>query len=303
MKTPTEYYFDGYRNQQVNCRATVGNFLRGQIGSNCSLCVEWFYAMIMSMNARTWKRCIYWRMSTQSRKTKRSKTSIRYCGEKLCCAAEKSEGQLFCDQCRTAQCSNCESEIHRSNGKFEFHDRHILEPPPFEELCQSACLLTSVSCIDKNFADLHCQNCQLNYCYDCFDLIHKQGVKKTHRKISFREYKHREFRHISISPVIKPISPLSATDNSLTFVSCPQEQEADDPDNMSFASFTSDQSSPGSIPDICMSAEKDNTAMLKDLQDSLLEDKYEQHSKSRSFMLTDDQEILQVYNTSINIII
>ncbi|KAL5009073.1 hypothetical protein ScPMuIL_014654 [Solemya velum] len=235
-------------------------------------------------------------MSTQTRKTKRSKSSIKYCGEKLCCSAENSEAQLVCDQCKTSQCLNCESEIHKANGKFEFHDRHILEPPPFEELCQSACLLTSVACADKNFADLHCQNCQLNYCYDCFDLIHKQGVKKTHRKISFREYRHREFQHTSISPVIKPISPLSPTDNSLTFISCPQDQESQDPDSMSFASFTSDHSSPGSIPDICMSTEKDSTDMIKELQESLLEDENDQYCKSRSFMLTDDQEILQIAN-------
>ena len=228
-------------------------------------------------------------MATPSKRKYRTRTSKKYCEEKFCCLTEGATAYYYCKDCKTNQCVDCEPAIHKSKAEFDFHERCQLEPPPYEELCQIASLLSNLDCEDRNFADLHCDNCDRNFCLQCFDTYHKEG-KKTHRKYTFKEYKHRQTS--SNLHAVLPISPVSQNDDSLTFVSCPQVSESFE-SMMSYNSFHSDTSQT-SIPDIVQDSAPSNMDMLS-LTNALAESQIdERYSDCDSFLLVDEQESLQV---------
>ncbi|XP_052767142.1 zinc finger FYVE domain-containing protein 1-like [Mya arenaria] len=228
-------------------------------------------------------------MASAHRRKYRTRSSKKYCDEKFCCLTEGAFAVFVCSQCKTNQCENCDSSLHKSKLEFSFHDRQQIELPPYEELCQIASLLNNLDCEDRNFADLHCDNCERNFCFQCFDIYHKDS-RKTHRKYTFKEFKHRQSE--STPEAIKPISPLEADDDSLTFLSCPQVSESFE-SMMSYNSFHSDTSQT-SIPDILPESAQTNSdmfALTRALEESQIDDRY---LDCESFLLVDEQECLQL---------
>lgn len=230
----------------------------------------------------------------------------------------------FCNDCNSAQCQNCEKDIHTRKVSFEFHDRRTVEPPPKSLLCQSAYL--NSECKDRNFADLWCENCCINFCFDCFTDYHK-NKKQPHISIPFALYQKRESEAKAAATseavtllTIKPTSPVvGVADDSLTFCSFPQEQlkfETLTPDSdfnsarMTMAGsgtqlHSSVVSSGHSMPDLCPGAELD--MLSSQLEEAGLDDNGElesvyrdvdsgtnRNTSSKSFLLVDDREELQV---------
>lgn len=232
-------------------------------------------------------------MAAASKRKYRTRSSKRRCQEKFCCLTEGAVADFHCNQCKTDQCADCETSLHKSKLEFSFHDRLPIEPPPYEELCQIASLLNNLDCEDRNFADLHCDICERNFCFQCFDVYHSVESRKTHRKLSFKEFKHRQ--QVPAYDTIKPLSPVSLDDNTLTFVSFPQNFDVNcgTESMMSFNSCHSDQSQT-SIPDI-LSSEPigDMLALTKELEESFIDERYQDCD---SFLLVDEQECLQVVN-------
>ena len=215
-------------------------------------------------------------MASASRKTKlsnRSRSSKRFCKEKFCCRSEETEARFHCFECDSDQCFDCDESIHGSNIKYEFHDRRLIEPAPADQLCQIHLTNANSTCRDINYADQRCVICDLNFCFACFDTFHK-GTKKTHRKITFKEFQQRELQKALNDPV-KPNSPVgNHDDDSLTYVTLPQTEtdipvidavvDSGETDSMtSFSSAKSDHSQPSSIPDICLSVENGEQTSLR----------------------------------------
>lgn len=222
-------------------------------------------------------------MAAAQKRKYRTKSSKKYCEEKFCCLTEKAVAEFSCIQCKTNQCPSCESALHKSKLEFSFHDISRIENPPFEELCQIASLLNDLDCDDLNFADLRCENCDRNFCLRCFDIYHKKESRKTHRKISFKEFKHRQ------QAAVNTLSPVGDNE-SLTFISCPQIIESSD-SMTSFNSFHSD-SSLTSTPDLLVSEPRtDMISITKELEDCQIDERFQDCA---SFLLVDEQEILQV---------
>lgn len=231
-------------------------------------------------------------MTSVPRRFDRCRSSKRFCAEKLCCKSEKAEATFHCDDCNTDQCYDCVTSIHQHNSKFEFHDRSHIVPTSFELLCQISTADSSRQCTGLNFADLHCEICNINFCFTCFEFYHR-GPRRTHRKTSFKDFKARESQR-NLETIVKPISPVDTEDTSLTFVSCPQIQiDQEVTSSMdSFNSVNSRHSQNGSIPDLCLNSnEKDIINIEEELAASQID---EYHYNSRSFMLLDGQEKLQV---------
>ena len=246
----------------------------------------------------------------------RTKSSIQFCQEKLCCPFINCEAKYHCDDCNSIQCQSCERAIHASKLKYDFHIRKKIPSVPDEVICQSKKL--NLVCQSKNFPDLWCENCQIQLCYVCFDTYHNTERKRQHisvsishhlKKLKESEEKKSQFQseiqlHDSSelyedanSEMIKPVAPysLANTDQSMTFCSFPQEGEALT-DNMAFVSSSSDiQGSYRKSP--VSNASPNRDPLPNGLSDALshasLEDSF-CGSHARSFLLIDDQEMLQV---------
>ncbi|KAH3850854.1 zinc finger FYVE domain-containing protein 1-like [Dreissena polymorpha] len=231
-------------------------------------------------------------MATLNKRKYRTRSSKKHCEEKFCCLTEGAVAFYFCIQCKTNQCQNCESEIHKSKLKFDFHDRQSIDSPPYEDLCQIASLLNNLECEDSNFADLHCDNCERNFCRYCFDVYHNKDSRKTHRKYSVKEYRQRQAEAAAIKACsLKPLSPVSQFDDSLTFLSCPQISDSLEDSGMMYNSVHSDISQ-NSIPDLLTDSNKqDMHSLTKALEESQID---EQYADCDSFLLVDEQETLQV---------
>ena len=212
----------------------------------------------------------------------RTKSSKRYCSEKLCCRSETTVATVHCDDCGSDQCEDCCETIHSTNVNFEFHDRNVIKSPHYSELCQISKILPSKTCIDANFADLWCEICCISFCNYCFEVYHKLPSRKTHRKISFKEHKLREQQKVE-SMNIQPISPVSDSEDSLTYISFPQEEAT-------AAMINTTQVEPVNMPDLCVNTSNDD--IVNTLAESMIDSEYDEVT---SFMLLDDQEFLKVY--------
>ncbi|KAL4238677.1 Zinc finger FYVE domain-containing protein 1 [Mactra antiquata] len=223
-------------------------------------------------------------MAAAHKRKYRTKSSKKYCQEKFCCLTDKAIAEFTCIQCKTDQCSSCESALHKSKLEFSFHDRTKIECQPFEELCQIASLLNDLDCPDVNFADLRCEICERNFCLQCFDIYHKKESRKTHRKITFKEYKHRQ------ESAIKLLSPLLTDSDSLPFASCVQTTESFD-SMLSFNSLNSDNSV-SSTPDLLPTEPRsDLISLSRELEDCQIDERFQDCT---SFLLVNEQETLQV---------
>lgn len=227
-------------------------------------------------------------MTTAYKRRFRTRTSRRFCQEKFCCPTEKAIADFYCVECKSDQCQSCEANIHKSKVQFSFHDRKPIEPPPYEDLCQVASLLTNLDCVDGNFSDLRCEDCERCFCFQCFELFHNKENKKNHRKVSVKEYKQRQLTTFQDSS--QSLSSLSSDNDSLKFVTLQPIPESSD-SMMSYSSFHSDNSQ-NSIPDLCIPAEKnDLSSLTKELEESFIDNRY---GDCTSFLLVDEQENLQV---------
>ncbi|CAG2203504.1 ZFYVE1 [Mytilus edulis] len=227
----------------------------------------------------------------------RTRTSKRFCAEKLCCRSESTVATFHCEDCGSDQCEDCCETIHSTNVSFELHDRNVIKGPHHSELCQISKILPSKICIDENFADLWCEVCCISFCNYCFEVFHKLSSRKTHRKISFKEHKLREQQkaeetlHMNIQSMPLPmnIQPLALSpvsdDDSLTYISFPQEES-----NIAMINTTQVQSV-NIIPDLCVNTNDDD--IINTLAESMIESEYDEIA---SFMLLDDQEQLKVSN-------
>ena len=113
-------------------------------------------------------------MSSRLRRHPKTRSSKKLCEEKFSCQGEQTDADFECEQCGSLQCKNCEVQIHKLS-KYVYHDRRQVVPPPDEELCQN-------NCDSKNYGDLRCENCDLRYCYECFDRMHSTGRRRQHKK-------------------------------------------------------------------------------------------------------------------------
>lgn len=162
--------------------------------------------------------------TTVARGARKARSSIVFCSEKYSCVADRAEAEYECDHCRSFQCSACEGRLHEI-ARHSFHERKRLVRPPPDKLCQQP------SCDERNFADVKCESCGLRLCFDCDRKTHL--TKKTHRRIPILDNKKSLAlgglndlilsQHDTVTP-IKPLSPLSDHDDSLTFVSLPQQE-------------------------------------------------------------------------------
>lgn len=220
----------------------------------------------------------------------RTRTSKRYCSEKLCCRSEETIACKHCVECGTDQCEDCSDAIHSANVNFEFHERCTIRKTPVSELCNIHYVLPSKNCVDENFADLWCEVCCNRFCNYCFDNFHKLPSKKTHRKISFKEYKLRESQLSEPPPINKDVHslpPISDDDDSLTYMSLPQEEIP--VTSLSTDMINTTQIHPSNIPDLC--ADTSCEDLITDLAESMIDNVYEEVS---SFLLIDDKECLKV---------
>ncbi|KAL8583835.1 hypothetical protein ACOMHN_040304 [Nucella lapillus] len=246
-------------------------------------------------------------MRPQPKRRVKCRTSRQYCQEKLCCPHPVTEAAYFCRDCNSAQCQDCDKDIHSRKVSFEFHDRRTLEPPPENQLCQANIL--NIVCKDRNFADVWCENCRVTFCFDCYSAFHQN--RKQHVNISFVHYQKREREKAAADALataaatqltIKPTSPVGG--DNLTFCSFPQNSVSEealqtDSDfnsaNMTMASThsISSTSSGHSMPDLCHGAEN-----LISREIDGVDSNDDSHSvdgpSAKSFLLVDDKEELQV---------
>ncbi|XP_074660644.1 zinc finger FYVE domain-containing protein 1-like isoform X2 [Tubulanus polymorphus] len=264
-------------------------------------------------------------MSTGSKRIQKTQTSKRFCQEKYACTGLKTEASFTCEECKTVQCSACDARLH-SFAKFLHHERRRLEPPPESLLCQ-------MSCEDRNYADVHCVECEVNYCFSCDSKIHVQGRRKSHKRQSYKEFlaaRAKEKRNEELEQAMKEFSPeldervskLSPLDLDLSLTN-PFETAADFNETV-IQNQPQPSTSRSNKTESCVSnADHDCMDYSSDLKFVTLydQDRMSTHSTSsgqtslpditnctnsslsedayaacHSFMLVDDQEELQVEN-------
>ena len=264
-------------------------------------------------------------MRQQPKRRQKCRSSRQYCQEKLCCPSLLTEAAYFCKDCNSAQCQNCEKDIHSRKVSFEFHDRRIIEPSPESILCQSRYL--NLDCKDRNFADVWCEQCRVTFCFACYAEYHKNR-KQQHINITFATFQKREQERkaaevasAATQLTISPTSPIG--DDTLTFCSFPQAQSEIQEESVlttgsdfdsakmfmtsahsngsSGHSIHSNGSSGHGMPDLCPGAEI--MSLTHELEEAGLDDTsaFGDVSSGRqlapglqSFLLVDDREELQV---------
>lgn len=236
----------------------------------------------------------------------KTRSSKRACEEKFCCPFVDSEAKYFCEDCKSAQCQTCESNIHSTKLKYDFHYRRHLPVVPETDLCQAK--RVNLVCQERNYPDLWCEQCQIQLCYTCFDIYHSLDKRRNHVNVSVVHYlkKQEEEQQIAtaefsgiyqdtVTDMIKPQAPfyLGDEEDSVTVCSFPQESSSVR-NIMDFTAnntrFQSDHSN-SSIPDICQGAGFSSVREKPGHVDSASRD------SPRSFLLVDDQEIVQVHRT------
>ena len=119
--------------------------------------------------------------------------------------------------------------------------------------------------------------------------------------MSFKEYETRKTQQEqqTVQHDLKPLSPVLFNDDSLTYLSCPQQAAScpqvatPEDENMTFTSFHSDHSQ-NSIPDVCQGITEpfDCSDIAKELDD--MNDHKKKYQNCLGFILATDKEELQV---------
>lgn len=230
-------------------------------------------------------------------------SSIKFCEEKFSCTGDQVEAEFECEECKSLQCSACETKLHEL-AKFVFHDRKRLQPVSANKLCQ-------LSCDNRNFANVKCESCALNYCHRCFEKMHSSGKRKLHKKIQLTDalLQNQQLETSRCSSLTsddyfdatKPESPTSSPeDGSLAFVSMNQDIPAELETKMSsikislpdiaseLSSLSEPSSKHGSINGTPCQYQADITSgSSKSMDDEI-------YTNCKSFLLIDQQENIQV---------
>ncbi|XP_050408229.2 zinc finger FYVE domain-containing protein 1 [Patella vulgata] len=204
------------------------------------------------------------------------RSSIRTCEEKYSCETINPEAIVFCLECNSAQCLKCDSGIH-SLKKNQNHTRENLPTPNAELLCQISEL--GGTCKNKNYADFFCQTCFYRLCSECNDKYHLRSDKtnrKHHIRITMKEHMKKGDNKQACDKLM-PLSPVAFDDDSLTYITCPQQDNFADGTKYQTQSFHSDSSS---IPDICQDV--GNMEIRRDIE--------------ASFRLSTEEEHLEIEN-------
>lgn len=213
-------------------------------------------------------------------------SSKSYCEEKIACDGDYTEAEFSCVECGTLQCEACEGRLHELS-KYLFHDRRRLQLPPQNELCQ-------LSCTERNYADVKCEDCRLQFCNECFQKMHSNGKRSQHTVVSVNFGQQRMNQ--------QNLSQMSLCDESATqdkpgntAVSVCNEQY------LSVRSSMSDHDSLRSLPDIAADAgiipsSPIRNSITSDSEAKQLEEDIDEeiYKNCKSFLLADQAEILQV---------
>lgn len=219
-------------------------------------------------------------MSTRQKTNnqRKSRSSIKFCAEKLDCRVDNATADYFCSDCNSYQCKHCTSSLHKEDTKLT-HDRSRVPNPQKQELCQNGCN-------DRNYADVTCEICKKNFCFDCFKQLHSTNSTKKHKTKTF-----------------SPTDLLSSPEDQCINPRCEDEQSTMDEHYHSLPSPEPFDQPASGLPDIANTM-KDNLnsvsydLSLKPLKTySLDEDSNEYQETMTSFMLIDKNEKLLVNNT------
>ena len=99
------------------------------------------------------------------------------CTERLSCQNEmSSKATIYCLQCKSLQCLQCEKEIHE-NSTTDKHERLNLEEIE-DEFCS----------IDRrHHAVFYCPTCALTFCYTCYENQHQHSDGREHKPQKYRD--------------------------------------------------------------------------------------------------------------------
>ncbi|XP_054723229.1 zinc finger FYVE domain-containing protein 1-like isoform X2 [Uloborus diversus] len=196
------------------------------------------------------------------------RSSKTICEERLACRGKKPYAIYDCKSCGSRQCQECEVLLHE-DFRLNLHDRQLIIGPPTEDLCEG-------DCEDQNFADLTCTVCNRNFCLVCDHIKHSSG-KQNHSRIKFNSQAE-EF--LSCEDIPDDILPHFNDDRF--------DVELEDMlalnDMMSLNSTCND-----ALPDLFPEHEIESKYGYNNNQRNL--------QNSKSFLLIDDKELLQVNDT------
>ncbi|BFZ06936.1 hypothetical protein BsWGS_09976 [Bradybaena similaris] len=243
----------------------------------------------------------------------KTRSSKRTCEEKFCCPFIDTEAKYYCQDCKTAQCQACESSLHKTKVKYDFHCRKPIPAISEASLCQAK--KVHLVCQERNYPDLWCEQCQVPLCFTCFDAYHASDKRRQHINFSIAHhlkkqeqeqqelelqeqaeielYESSDFYHDAVAD-INPQTPfpLSAENDSVTFCSFPQDLSSVE-DEVQFASVTTsfhDDHNNTFSPDPCQGATFSN------VQEQVTHEDIGVQEPPNSFLLIDGQEVLKVDN-------
>ena len=95
------------------------------------------------------------------------------------CLGVRPEAHFLCRDCNTYQCQLCEELLHES-PQLEFHCRKRLAVVDEGLICQNRCQTA-------NLSDIHCVECNKNYCFSCDTSLHSSANKRKHQRNPFEQ--------------------------------------------------------------------------------------------------------------------
>jgi hypothetical protein len=110
-------------------------------------------------------------------KLNKCRSTVFKCASKYSENCVEDKAIYYCNECKVNQCESCERELHAELENDNGHNRQKLQPIKNDLLCQR-------NCKTRNFADVYCYDCQLKFCYKCYDDHHKYLTKK-HQNTAF----------------------------------------------------------------------------------------------------------------------
>ena len=233
----------------------------------------------------------------------RGTSSQQFCEEKHSCNSDRTKASCFCVDCGSHQCADCRGEIHQSPTR-NHHNIQPIIPATKEKLCQNE------ECSDVNYATVTCLNCHLNLCNQCFAILHMSVKKQSHRK--------RKFVYIGpqqlLTKNVSAINNLDIKSETLSFVTDSNEYHSLNSDlngigNMNHEEINIDTHHfHGSKHEPCDSGQRSHHSDLDlnnsedfygasesiQLDQSIASQVDERNKKLLSFLLIDQDEVIQV---------
>ncbi|CAF3603135.1 unnamed protein product, partial [Rotaria sp. Silwood2] len=102
----------------------------------------------------------------------KDKTSYLTCTKRLLCENELSSNAIiYCIQCNSLLCIECDNEIHKNLNNNKNHERLNLN-----EIENECCSIDQ-----QHQAIFYCSTCALTYCYTCYQNQHQQLDQREHK--------------------------------------------------------------------------------------------------------------------------